>query len=193
MGKSVLLATMALQFRRYRGSRILAFDMGRSMRATILGLGGEHYDLGSGLEEGRGIAFQPLAGIDQEAYRTWAAEWIEGRLLHEGVAVGPAERDSVWTALASLASAPVEERTLTGLSVPANSSAISAKTVRNGFPDACTCRGFVVRPSTSHIARACRISSVRALSRNSCMIRSPCHVVPTVANVSRRRAEITAE
>jgi hypothetical protein len=44
-----------MQFRRYRGSRIFAFDMGRSMRATILGLGGEHYDLGA---DG-GIAFQP--------------------------------------------------------------------------------------------------------------------------------------
>ena len=47
MGKSVLLATLAMQFRRYRGSRIFAFDMGRSIRATILGLGGEHYDLGT--------------------------------------------------------------------------------------------------------------------------------------------------
>jgi hypothetical protein len=47
MGKSVLLAMLALQFRRYGGSRIFAFDMGRSMRATILGLGGEHYDLGA--------------------------------------------------------------------------------------------------------------------------------------------------
>jgi type IV secretory pathway VirB4 component len=47
MGKSVLLAMLAMQFRRYRGSRIFAFDMGRSMRATILGLGGEHYDLGA--------------------------------------------------------------------------------------------------------------------------------------------------
>ena len=76
MGKSVLLATLALQFRRYFGSRIFAFDMGRSMRATILGLGGEHYDLGA---DG-GIAFQPLARIDHEGYRTWAAEWVEGRL-----------------------------------------------------------------------------------------------------------------
>src|SRR5256885_5967486 len=57
MGKSVLLATLAMQFRRYRGSRVFAFDMGRSMRATILGLGGEHYDLGMDGE----IAFQPLA------------------------------------------------------------------------------------------------------------------------------------
>ncbi|WP_296555456.1 conjugal transfer protein TrbE [Pigmentiphaga sp.] len=113
MGKSVLLATMAMQFRRYPGSRILAFDMGRSMRATILGLGGEHYDLGT---DGS-IAFQPLARIDDEGYRAWAAEWIEGRLLQEGVAVGPAEKEAVWSALNSLASAPVEQRTMTGLSV----------------------------------------------------------------------------
>jgi type IV secretion system protein VirB4 len=113
MGKSVLLATLAMQFRRYAGSRILAFDMGRSMRATILGLGGEHYDLGT---EGA-IAFQPLARIDRDGYRTWAAEWIEGRLIQEGVAVGPAEKDAVWSALNSLASAPVEQRTMTGLSV----------------------------------------------------------------------------
>jgi type IV secretion system protein VirB4 len=113
MGKSVLLATLALQFRRYPDSRIFAFDMGRSMRATILGLGGEHYDLGT---DGT-IAFQPLARIDQDGYRAWAGEWVEGRLAHEGIAVGPAEKESVWSALASLASAPLAERTLTGLSV----------------------------------------------------------------------------
>src|SRR5258708_15546768 len=59
MGKSVLLTMLAMQFRRYPGSRIFAFDMGRSMRATILGLGGEHYDLGTDGD----IAFQPLARI----------------------------------------------------------------------------------------------------------------------------------
>ncbi|TAM59412.1 MAG: conjugal transfer protein TrbE [Rhodanobacter sp.] len=120
MGKSVLLATLALQFRRYPGSRIVTFDMGRSMRATILGLGGEHYDLGSDGE----IAFQPLARIDQEGCRTWASAWIEGRLLHEGVAVGPAEKEVVWSALGSLASAPVEQRTMTGLSVLLQSNAL---------------------------------------------------------------------
>ena len=120
MGKSVLLATLALQFRRYPGSRIFAFDMGRSMRATVLGLEGEHYDLGT---DGS-IAFQPLARIDRESYRTWAGEWIEGRLTREGVAVGPAEREAVWSALASLASAPVEQRTMTGLSVLLQSNAL---------------------------------------------------------------------
>jgi type IV secretion/conjugal transfer VirB4 family ATPase len=120
MGKSVLLATLAMQFRRYPGSRIFAFDMGRSMRATILGLGGEHYDLGA---EGA-IAFQPLARIDQHGYRTWAVEWIEGRLIQEGISVGPPEKDAVWSALNSLASAPVEQRTMTGLSVLLQSNAL---------------------------------------------------------------------
>jgi len=120
MGKSVLLAMLALQFRRYGGSRIFAFDMGRSMRATILGLSGEHYDLGA---DG-GIAFQPLARIDGEGYRTWAAEWIEGRLMHEGVTVGPDEKAAIWSALGSLAGAPVEQRTMTGLSVLLQSNAL---------------------------------------------------------------------
>ncbi len=120
MGKSVLLATLAMQFRRYRGSRIFAFDMGRSMRATILGLGGEHYDLGMDGE----IAFQPLARIDREGYRTWAAEWIEGRLRHESVAVGPEEKAAIWSALGSLAGAPMEQRTMTGLSVLLQSNAL---------------------------------------------------------------------
>lgn len=128
MGKSVLLATMALQFRRYPGARIFAFDWGRSIRATVLGLGGEHYDLGradNDLADGDPfIAFQPLARIDREGYRTWAAEWIEGRLVHEGVSVGPEEREALWSALGSLASAPVEQRTLTGLSVLLQSNAL---------------------------------------------------------------------
>ncbi len=126
MGKSVLLATMALQFRRYPDSRIFAFDWGRSIRATVLGLGGEHYDLGRADESSgeNAIAFQPLARIDRQGYRTWAAEWIEGRLIQEGMAVGPDEREAVWSALGSLASAPVEQRTLTGLSVLLQSNAL---------------------------------------------------------------------
>lgn len=126
MGKSVLLATLAMQFRRYRGSRILAFDMGRSLRATVLGLGGEHYELGAEAADrpGGGIAFQPLARIDQEGYRAWAAEWVEGRLLHEGATVGPDEKAAIWSALGSLAGAPVEQRTMTGLSVLLQSNAL---------------------------------------------------------------------
>lgn len=119
-GKSVLLAMLAMQFRRYAGSRIFAFDIGRSMRATILGLGGEYYELGTESD----IAFQPLAHIDQESYRTWAAEWLEGRMLQEGATVGPDEKAGIWSALESLAGAPVEQRTLTGFSVLLQNNAL---------------------------------------------------------------------
>jgi type IV secretion/conjugal transfer VirB4 family ATPase len=112
-GKSVLLTMLALQFRRFTGARVFVFDKGGSARATILGLGGEHYDLGA---EGA-IAFQPLARIDDDTVRAWAAEWIAGLLGHEQVEITPETKDMVWSALGSLASAPTAERTLTGLSV----------------------------------------------------------------------------
>jgi type IV secretion system protein VirB4 len=113
VGKSVLLAMLALQFRRYPDARVFLFDKGHSARATILGLGGEHYDLG---HDGA-IAFQPLAHIDNDGMRAWAAEWIGGLLTHEGLELTPEVKGSVWSALASLASAPIEQRTLTGFSV----------------------------------------------------------------------------
>lgn len=112
-GKSVLLALMMLQFRRYANSRIFAFDQGGSARATILGLGGEHYDLGSS----GAIAFQPLAHIADEPTRSWAADWVVGLLAHENISITPDTKELVWSALRSLASAPKRERTLTGLSV----------------------------------------------------------------------------
>jgi type IV secretion/conjugal transfer VirB4 family ATPase len=112
-GKSVLTSTMTVQFRRYPGSRVYVFDKGRSARATILGLGGEHYDLGSET----GLAFQPLAHIDQMAERAWAADWLASLLAHEGIEITPDVRDALWSALGSLASAPQSERTLTGISV----------------------------------------------------------------------------
>jgi type IV secretion/conjugal transfer VirB4 family ATPase len=113
VGKSVLLATLVLQFRRYPNSRVFVFDKGHSARATILGLNGEHYDLG---RDGS-IAFQPLARIDDAGMCAWAAEWIANLLVHEGVEATPEVKGSVWSALASLASAPVEQRTLTGFAV----------------------------------------------------------------------------
>ncbi|HLN22777.1 MAG TPA: conjugal transfer protein TrbE [Patescibacteria group bacterium] len=112
-GKSVLLALMALQFRRYGKSQIVAFDFGGSIRAAALAMGGDWHDLGGG----GAVALQPLARIDDPAERAWAAEWIAAILAKEGVVVDSTVKDYVWSALASLASSPVAERTLTGLAV----------------------------------------------------------------------------
>jgi type IV secretion system protein VirB4 len=118
-GKSVLLALMALQFRRYEGSQVFAFDFGGSIRAAALAMGGDWHDLGGGLSEGdeASVALQPLARIHETAERAWAADWISAILSRESIAVTPEVKEHLWTALISLASAPVGERTITGLAV----------------------------------------------------------------------------
>ena len=119
-GKSVLLALMALQFRRYAGSQIFAFDFGGSIRAAAIAMGGDWQDLGGALHEAGSegtVALQPLARIDKAAERAWAAEWLAALLAGEGVAIDPAAKEHLWSALTSLATAPVAERTLTGLAV----------------------------------------------------------------------------
>ncbi|GAA0861374.1 conjugal transfer protein TrbE [Sphingopyxis soli] len=119
-GKSVLLALMAMQFRRYEGSQIFAFDYGGSIRAAALGMGGDWQDLGGALHDAGSdgsVALQPLARIDEAAERAWASEWLAALLAGEGVAAGPVEKEHIWSALTSLATAPVAERTLTGLAV----------------------------------------------------------------------------
>jgi type IV secretion system protein TrbE len=118
-GKSVLLALMALQFRRYGRSQVFAFDFGGSIRAAALAMGGDWHDLGGGLTEGDefSVSLQPLARIDDTFERAWAADWLVAILMREGVAITPEVKEYLWTALTSLASAPVGERTITGLSV----------------------------------------------------------------------------
>ena len=125
-GKSVLLAMMALQFRRYAESQIFAFDFGGSIRAAALACGGDWQDLGSSLSEDSDepVLLQPLARIHEPAQRNWASEWLQAILAAEGVALDPETKDHLWSALSSLASAPVAERTLTGLAVLLQSQAL---------------------------------------------------------------------
>src|SRR5438445_6464907 len=110
---------MALQFRRYPRSQVFAFDLGGSIRTAALAMGGDWHDLGGALAEDAlaPVTLQLLVAFDDAGERTWAAEWVAAMLTREGVTVSPEAKEHVWTALTSLASAPVAERTLTGLSV----------------------------------------------------------------------------
>lgn len=118
-GKSVLLGVMALQFRRYERSQIFAFDFGGSIRAAALSMGGAWHDLGGDLTEGvdASVSLQPLARIHSAPERAWAADWIVAILARESITITPEVKEHLWSALTSLASAPVEERTITGLTV----------------------------------------------------------------------------
>jgi len=119
-GKSVLLCLLALQFRRYADAQVFLFDKGRSAKVATLGMKGEHYELGGS----DGLCFQPLRNISEPAELSWAEGWVLDLLRHEGLDITPDVKDIVWTALSSLASAPVEERTLTGLTALLQSSNI---------------------------------------------------------------------
>lgn len=142
-GKSVVLALMALQFRRYGNSQIFAFDFGGSIRAAMLAMAGDWHNLGSSASNGQGahdplalltladlsddidtISLQPLGRVHHVPERAWAADWLVDILLREGVPVTPEVKEHLWSALTSLASAPVQERTLTGLTVLLQSSSL---------------------------------------------------------------------
>src|SRR5712692_9393088 len=118
-GKSVLLALMALQFRRYARAQIFAFDFGCSVRAATIAMDGDWHDIGGVLsgESAEFVELQPLAAVDDPSERGWAAEWITAILGRERIEVTPEAKDHLWSALTSLASAPIQERTLTGLCV----------------------------------------------------------------------------
>lgn len=107
-GKSVLLATLAVQWRRYADAQIYLFDKGRSARATILGLGGDFLDLG----DDDAFALQPLERIDDEAERAWALEWLIGLARGAGVQVASAQRAELWRVLELLAGRTIRERTM---------------------------------------------------------------------------------
>ena len=122
-GKSVLLALMALQFRRYPGSRVFAFDFGGSVRVATLAMGGDWHDLGGSIspsgddEPARPLSLQPLARVDRVPERAWAADWVSAILTREGVELTPDVKEHLWSALTSLGTALPSERTLTGLAV----------------------------------------------------------------------------
>ncbi|MHB2266327.1 conjugal transfer protein TrbE [Aliihoeflea sp. 2WW] len=126
-GKSVLLALMSLQFRRYLNSQVFVFDFGGSIRAATLAMDGDWQDLGGSFSDdasSSSVSLQPLAHIQHTPERAWAADWLVDILTREGVAISPEVKEHIWTALTSLASAPIEERTITGLTVLLQSSAL---------------------------------------------------------------------
>jgi type IV secretion system protein VirB4 len=120
-GKDVLMATLQAQFLRYPNAQIYIFDKGGSSRALTAGLGGDFYDLGA---DTNSLSFQPLAGIDNEQERSWATEWILEILRQENLPITPTIKAHVWSALTNLASAPVEQRTISGFIALSQNSGI---------------------------------------------------------------------
>lgn len=114
-GKSVLLALLAAQFRRYPDAQVFVFDVGYSMWMLAQAAGAQHYDLAAGRADA--LAFQPLAQLDHPLERAWAAEWLETVVGLQGVGVTPPLRARMDRALELLAQTEPPHRTLTELTV----------------------------------------------------------------------------
>ncbi|MCL5237732.1 MAG: conjugal transfer protein TrbE [Nitrospirae bacterium] len=112
-GKTVFLNALTAQFMRYPKAQVYTFDKGYTAAALIAGIGGDHYDIGG--ERGVGLAFQPLLNIDNENDRRWSFDWTLNMLRAERIECDSEIKKIVWTALCSLATAPAEQRTITGL------------------------------------------------------------------------------
>ena len=112
-GKSVLMSMICLQFLRYESAQVFIFDKGGSFLASTMGVNGQYYQIGSTGE--RGLVFQPLAGIDDPAECAFFLDWVVELVENEGMDIDPERKEAIWSALQTLASAPVEQRTLTGL------------------------------------------------------------------------------
>ncbi len=121
-GKTTFLNLVVASYRRYPDSQVFIFDKGAGTRALTLAVGGEFVDLGTGLAsatEGgdaaattRGVAFQPLGGVDDEAERRWALGWLIDDLQQENVQVTTSVKEALRSALEVLARNERKQRTM---------------------------------------------------------------------------------
>ena len=125
-GKSTLIGLITAQWQRYRpklGARTVVFDVGYSHWLLAKAVGGEHYDIGAGRIDA--LAFQPLADVDRDGARAWAANWLELLLELQGIAMTPSRRLRLDRALVLLAGQPRQYRTLTELTVQLQDTALA--------------------------------------------------------------------
>lgn len=124
-GKSTLLAEIVWNFRRYRSSRVFVFDKGMSMYPLCVGMGGDHYDVGSG----ESLSFAPLQRINEDmGEMAWCEEWIANLIQLQGEAVTVDMRQAIHQAALLLAEQPENMRSLTHFT-----HIVSNMTIRNAL------------------------------------------------------------
>lgn len=132
-GKSVLLALLALQWRKYPNSQVIIFDKDRSARAATIAVGGRVYEPGA---DRAPLAFQPLADIHVRSERLWASQFVLNLLVAQNTPVTPELKATIDNVLVSLAETPRSLRTLsalTGMLPPALSKALRPYTLNGNF------------------------------------------------------------
>lgn len=98
-GKSTHLGLIALQFLRYAGMSVYAFDKGMSMYPTTKAVGGNHFTVAG---DDSKLAFCPLQFLATKGDRAWAMEWIDTILALNGLTTTPTQRNEIGNAIMSM-------------------------------------------------------------------------------------------
>lgn len=99
-GKSTALAMLIVQFLRYEGITIFAFDKGMSLYVLTRACQGQHYMISG--EKDR-LKFAPLQYLQTSDDRVWATEWLETILALNSVTATPAQHNEIVGTLANMA------------------------------------------------------------------------------------------
>jgi type IV secretion system protein VirB4 len=118
-GKSVLLAALAAQFRRYEDMSIYCFDKGMSMYTLCKAMGGQHFNVAA--DEGA-LAFCPLQYLDTQSDIAWAAQWVEVLMTLNNVEVTPGDRNEITRTLVQISG--MKGRSLTNFCTQTQSETI---------------------------------------------------------------------
>lgn len=121
-GKSTALATIIMQFRRYQGMKIFAFDKGMSLYAPTRACGGKHFVING---DTNSLQFAPLQYLETPADRSWAKEWINSILALNNVHTSVEQRTKIGRALEQMAASP-EGRSLSDFTFHVQDTQISA-------------------------------------------------------------------
>lgn len=105
-GKSVHLAFIAAQLRRYLGMQVFAFDKGMSLyplaagiRARTGGASGLHFTVAADDDK---LAFCPLQFLETKGDRQWAMEWIDTVLGLNGLLTTAEQRNEIGRAILTM-------------------------------------------------------------------------------------------
>lgn len=101
-GKSILLNTLALQWMKYPGARVVFFDKDKSSEAACRNAGGQFFDLGA--EDGSGMRLNPFSEIEEKEVRTWLSQFLVDYFRENGSVIGPKDQDELYECLESLQS-----------------------------------------------------------------------------------------
>ena len=91
-GKTTLLGLSIVQFFRYPGAQVFAFDKKKTLYTLCQAMGGDFYDINP---DNSAAQLCPLQDLETAGAREWASQWIELLVEQNDLKVTPAVRNQI--------------------------------------------------------------------------------------------------